>query len=161
MMPTSRKAPRYRGLSPASARASEALRGASKKSGNRPEMRLRRALFAAGCRYRVCAPDVPGHPDIVFSRARIVVFCDGDFWHGKDWEERQKKLARGTNAAYWTAKIARNIERDGEIDRELGARGFAVLRFWESDIRRKLDEVVAEIVTRLDAAGHRRAKLEP
>jgi len=86
----------YAGLKPASSRASKAARGSSKKSNTKCELLLRRELWKRGCRFRVDVRDLPGRPDIVFSKARVVVFCDGDFWHGRNWEERQKKLPRGT-----------------------------------------------------------------
>src|SRR6266446_6323651 len=102
--------PSYKGLRPASAHATMAARGSSKKTNTRCEVALRRALWAAGFRYRKNVSDLPGRPDIVFLRARIAVFCDGDFWHGRDWESRRQKLGRGTNSAYWLAKIQANID---------------------------------------------------
>jgi DNA mismatch endonuclease (patch repair protein) len=96
---------------------------------------LRRILWAAGCRYRKNVPGLLGRPDIVFPGPKIAVFCDGDFWHGRDWEARRVKLSNGTNAAYWLAKIQRNIERDRQNTRRLEEMGWAVLRFWESEIR--------------------------
>ena len=65
----------------------------------------------------------------------MAVFCDGDFWHGRDWETRRQKLSRGTNSEYWLAKVQRNIERDQQNTRQLQAMGWTVLRFWESQIR--------------------------
>ena len=102
--------PRYDGFAPASANASAAARGASRKSNTRPEVLLRQALWSAGLRYRKNVAELPGKPNLVFRRARVVVFCDGDFWHGKDWAEQRKKLLAGTNPGYWVAKIKRNIE---------------------------------------------------
>lgn len=127
--------PSYKGLRPASAQASAAARGSSKKTDTRCEVELRRALWAAGCRYRKNVPGMPGRPDIVFPKAKVAVFCDGDFWHGHDWEARKEKLARGANAPYWVAKIQRNIERDRENTAHLESLGWTVLRFWESEIR--------------------------
>jgi DNA mismatch endonuclease Vsr len=101
--------PRFEVLRPASARASAAARGASRKRDTRCEILLRRALWALGLRYRVDVGDLPGRPDIVFRRARVAVFCDGDYWHGRDLEARLKKLARGHNPAYWVAKIRANV----------------------------------------------------
>src|SRR5262245_12485941 len=92
--------PSYKGLRPASARASQAARGNSKKKDTRCEVTLRRALWAAGCRYRKNVPGLPGRPDVVFLGPKVTVFCDGDFWHGRDWESRRQKLRRGTNADY-------------------------------------------------------------
>src|SRR4051812_37657899 len=138
--------PSYKGLRPASARATAAARGSSKKTNTRCEVTLRRALWAAGCRYRKNSSDLPGRPDIVFVGARLAVFCDGDFWHGRDWETRRQKLSRGTNSAYWLAKIERNIERDQQNTRRLGEMGWTVLRFWESQIRSDLAGVVRTVL---------------
>lgn len=97
-----------------------------------PEMRLRQALFAAGLRFRVDAP-VPGMPrrraDVLLTRARIAVFVDGCFWHGCPIHATQPT----TNAAWWRAKLARNIERDQETDGHLASIGWLVLRFWEHE----------------------------
>lgn len=134
----------YVGLVPASPRASAAARGASRKQGTSPERILGRALFRLGLRYRKSVRTLPGCPDFVFTRSRVVVFCDGDFWHGKDWEKRRAKLARGTNAPYWLAKVARNIERDREQDEALRALGWRVLRFWESEIQDDPESAAAE-----------------
>lgn len=66
-------------------------------------------------RYRVNVATLPGKPDLMFARARVVVICDGDFWHGRDWESRRAKLSTGWNASYWIAKIASNIEQDRRV----------------------------------------------
>jgi len=105
----------YRGRKPASERASQAAKGSSKKTDTRPELMLSRALWSAGLRYRKNPSDLPGKLDVVFLGAKLAVFCDGDFWHGRDWEARQEKLTRGHNAEYWLAKIERSIQRDAEV----------------------------------------------
>ena len=137
--------PRYTGLAPASPRASAAARGASKKRDTRPELALRRAVFARGLRYRCVADDLPGRPDIVFRRAQVIVFCDGDFWHGRDLATRLMKLERGHNAPYWVAKIKGNVARDRRTDADLVARGWTVLRFWEGDISDDAESIADEI----------------
>jgi len=65
-----------------------------------------------------------------------VVFVDGDFWHGRHWERLKRKLDQGTNAAYWCAKIAGNIERDRRNEVILADAGWHVVRLWETDIKR-------------------------
>ena len=77
---------------------------------------------------------LPGKPDIVFRAARLAIFCDGDFWHGRYWRRLRDALSHGANATYWEAKIARNRERDLEITAILEKQGWRVLRFWETDI---------------------------
>src|SRR5690348_4254231 len=106
-----RKAPSFTGLKPASAAASRAKRSNTRVD-TKHELLLRRELWRLGLRFRKNVKTLLGKPDIVFSRARVVVFCDGDFWHGRKWRELKPKLDQGTNAAYWSAKIATNIDRD-------------------------------------------------
>ena len=148
-----RKSASYVGLKPASDRASSAARGSSKKSDTKPEVILRKALWREGIRYRKNVRALPGNPDIVIRRAHLVVFCDGDFWHGKDWKKRRQKLQAGNNATYWTKKIADNIERDRRINPRLAAEGWTVLRFWESEILEKTDRVIREIKGAIDSAA--------
>jgi DNA mismatch endonuclease (patch repair protein) len=112
-----------------------AARGSSKKTGTRCETALCKALWAAGCRYRKNLAALPGRPDIVFLGAKVAVFCDGDFWHGRDWEARRQRLSQGNNPAYWLAKIQRNMERDHQNTQRLQEAGWTVLRFWETEIR--------------------------
>lgn len=147
----SRKTPSYEGLKPASERARASARGSSKKVDTRCEVRLRKALWHAGARYRKNVRSLPGNPDIVFHGARLVVFCDGDFWHGKDWKQRKARLAEGTNPSYWIAKIERNRERDRKQTARLREAGWTVLRFWESEIHRATEAVVENILTTRDA----------
>ena len=76
----------------------------------RCQVLLRSELWRLGLRYRKHAGNLPGKPDIVFARAKVVVFCDGDFWHGRDWPRLKARLKKRHKAAYWVAKIARNID---------------------------------------------------
>ncbi len=109
----------------------------------KPEMALRRALWKRGMRYRVNDPKLPGKPDIVFSRAKIVVFCDGDYWHGHNWALRgyaslEEELTR--YGEYWQKKIRRNVERDVKNNQLLNEAGWMVIRFWESDIKADVEK---------------------
>jgi DNA mismatch endonuclease (patch repair protein) len=144
-------AARFAGLRPSSARATSAARGASRKYDTRPEIMLRRALFARGLRYRVARVGLPGKPDVVFGRARVVVFCDGDFWHGRDLAARIEKLARGHNAPYWVAKITSNVERDRRVTAALESAGWLVLRYWETDIKKNAMALAREVAARVAA----------
>jgi len=132
--PLETRGPSYSMLRPASARASAAARGASKKTDTKCEVALRRVLWASGYRFRKNFRQLPGRPDIVFAKAKLAVFCDGDFWHGRDWEARAQKLSHGTNASYWLAKIRRNMERDQLNTKKLEEAGWTVLRLWETQI---------------------------
>ncbi len=128
------KAPSYKGLTPASGRATRAARAASRKSGTRCEAVLRGALRRLGLRFALNAQSLPGCPDIVFRRERLAVFCDGDFWHGRNLEARLLKLEDGHNPAYWVAKVKANAARDRRHTRALRKLGWSVLRCWETDI---------------------------
>lgn len=76
---------------------------------------------------------------------RIVIFCDGDFWHGRNWNKRRRTLASGSNARYWIAKIESNMQRDARLRRRLRREGWSVIRVWESDIHRDIGKVVERI----------------
>ena len=149
-----RPSPSFRGLTPASRQASRVARKASKKRDTKCELVLRRALWSKGLRYRVCRPDLPGRPDIVFERERVLVFCDGDFWHGRDLEARIARLGKGHNSRYWQEKIKGNAARDVANTRHLKRLGWRVVRVWESEIRRNRDLVVATIIATLDKTIH-------
>jgi DNA mismatch endonuclease (patch repair protein) len=96
---------------------------------------------------------LPGRPDIVFSRARVVVFCDGDFWHGRNWRRLKEQLERRANAAYWIPKIAANRARDIRNHRELRRAGWTVLKVWESEVRRSPQAIAARIAAAVSASG--------
>jgi DNA mismatch endonuclease (patch repair protein) len=153
--------PRYHTLKPSSARASAAARGSSRKADTKPELLLRRALWREGFRYRKNRTGLPGAPDIVFPGARLIVFVDGDFWHGKNWKTRKAKLAQGHNANYWIRKIERNVARDREQSRELRASGWLVLRVWESEVHSNVGEVVRRIESALRQCAPARPWQEP
>lgn len=109
------------------------MRG-NRRSDTIPELLLRKELWRRGLRYRLCCPDLPGRPDIVFRAKRVAIFCDGDFWHGRDWPQRSEKLATGKNADYWIPKIEANMLRDRRNARLLTEAGWEVLRYWEHDL---------------------------
>ena len=102
-----------------------------------------------GLRFRKNVKALPGKPDIVFIGARVAVFCDGDFWHGRKWQQLREKLDQGTNPQYWSAKISTNMERDLRNTALLESDGWQVIRIWETDIKRNPTNtalVVAEAV---------------
>lgn len=107
------------------------------------EIKLRKALWHEGIRYRKNYKALPGKPDIAITKYRIAVFCDSSFWHGRDFE---KKKPVATNHQYWDAKIRRNMERDNEVNQQLRATGWTVLRFWDIDINKSLDECINTII---------------
>jgi DNA mismatch endonuclease (patch repair protein) len=140
------KAPRYTDLQPASRNASD-IKKKNRSRDTKAEMLLRRALWKLGVRYRLHDAALPGKPDIIVAKARVVIFCDGDFWHGRNWRSRRAKLARGANAAYWLAKIETNIRRDRLKTRALEQLGWTVLRFWETDILRDPQGIAESALT--------------
>ena len=129
-----RATPSFKGLKPASKKASRAARGSSKKTDTKPEKLLRSALWKAGLRFRKNVNNLPGKPDIVFPKEKVAVFVDGDFWHGKNWTQRRSVLSRGNNASYWKSKITSNMKRDQDCTIQLRRMGWQVLRMWESDV---------------------------
>ena len=100
------------------------------------ELKLRKALWEKGYRYRKNYKDLPGKPDIVLTKYKIVIFCDGEFFHGKYWEVLKPKLENSNNGEFWIKKISRNIERDNEVDKELLFLGWTVIRFWGDEIKK-------------------------
>lgn len=114
-----------------------------KSRNTRPEIALRHALWAKGLRYRVNDKSLVGKPDIVFTRAKIAVFCDGDFWHGHNWAIRglpslDDELTRYSD--FWRNKILGNVERDKKNTLSLELGGWVVMRFWESDIKSDVEK---------------------
>lgn len=116
----------------------------------KPEVFFRKLLYHKGFRYRKNWKELPGKPDIVLTKYKICIFVDGEYFHGKDWEEGEKqRVERGSNSSYWVPKIERNMERDREIEAELNGLGWTVIRFWSRDVLKepeKCAEAVKELV---------------
>ena len=106
------------------------------------EIQLRKALWHKGYRYRKNYKELPGKPDIVLTKYKIAIFCDGEFFHGKDWEVLKPRLEKSNNSEFWINKISRNVERDDEINKKLLFMGWTVIRFWGNDIKKNTDECV-------------------
>lgn len=109
-------------------RVMAAIRG----KGTKPEMKVRRYLFACGFRFRVNHPRLPGHPDLVLRKYRTVVFVNGCFWHGHDCGAYRPPK---TNEEFWTRKIERNRERDHEEQRQLARMGWHCITVWECELK--------------------------
>ena len=107
------------------------------------EENLAKALFALGLRYRRNDKTVPGKPDITFKRLKIAIFCDSEYFHGKDWEKEKHRIK--TNTEFWHHKIETNIQRDKQVNDELLKNNWKVLRFWGKEIQKKLDFCITEI----------------
>ena len=136
------KEPRFHGtVSEKSHNAMSKIRGKDTKI----ELLLRKALWNEGIRYRKNYKDLPGTPDIAITKYKIAIFCDSEFFHGKDWEVRKPKVSIGTNGDYWVKKIERNIQRDSDKDKQLVYRGWTVIHFWGKDIIKDVDECIKVI----------------
>ena len=109
------------------------------------ELALRKELWRRGYRYRKNLKSLPGSPDIALTKYKIAIFCDSEFFHGKDWEVLKGKLQNGKNPDYWIKKIERNIERDQEKDQKLIAEGWTVIHFWGKEILKNTDECIKVI----------------
>ena len=109
------------------------------------EVALRKALWAKGYRFRKNYKELPGRPDIALTKYRIAIFCDSEFFHGKDWGKLKQKLEKGKNPEYWVSKIERNIERDHEKDTLLKGKGWTVIHFWGKDIEKDIDGCIKVI----------------
>lgn len=109
------------------------------------EVTLRKALWGKGYRYRKNDKKLPGKPDIVLSKYKIAIFCDSEFFHGKDWEVLKPQLEKGKNAEFWIKKISGNQQRDEEVNKQLQYLGWTVIRFWGKDIMKRTDECIQVI----------------
>jgi DNA mismatch endonuclease (patch repair protein) len=147
MTKVARPVPSFLSYQPSSPIASKIKRH-TRAAGGQAELRLAKELRKLGLKFRTHSNSLPGKPDIVFPHARVVVFCDGDFWHGRNWRNRRAKLAQGANAQYWLAKIGYNIKRDRHQTRLLENVGWVVIRMWETDIKAN-PEVAARKVARI------------
>lgn len=117
------------------------------------EISLRNALWNEGVRYRKNYNKLFGKPDIVITKHKIAIFCDSDYWHGYDWENRSQKIK--SNRDYWIPKIERNMQRDKEVTERLESEGWTVLRFWEWQIKKHLNECVSSIKVEIEKSERR------
>lgn len=131
------------------------MMAAVRSKNSKAELAVRRELHRRGIRYRVHASDVTGRPDIAWRGRRVAVFIDGDFWHGNAWRLRGFPSLGDlfpTKRDWWVAKIEANQRRDAEVTERLTAEGWAVLRFWESDVLADADAVADLIEAAIRAA---------
>ena len=109
------------------------------------EIALRKALWNKGYRFRKNYKEIPGTPDICLTKYKIAIFCDSEFFHGKDWDILKPKVEKGNNGKYWVKKIQENIDRDEEIDKKLLFLGWTVIHFWGKDILKNPDQCIRVI----------------
>ena len=107
-----------------------------KNKDSKIEVALRKELWNRGLRYQKNVTSIFGKPDLVFKGKKVAVFCDSEFWHGYNWEERKKDFK--SHQEFWIPKIERNMERDKEVTAELQRPGWTVLRFWGKEIKKNV-----------------------
>lgn len=109
---------------------------AVKNKDSKIELLLRKELWARGLRYQKNSKKVFGKPDIVFISKKVAVFCDSEFWHGYDWDNKKNDIQ--SRREFWIPKIERNMQRDIEVTTRLTQEGWTVLRFWGNEIKHDL-----------------------
>lgn len=110
---------------------------AIKSKNTKIEVILGKAMWKLGMRYRKNDKTVFGKPDFVMKGLKIAIFCDSEFFHGKNWEAQKKRL--NTNKDFWIKKIEGNIERDKKVNEYLEKEGWTVIRFWGNDIKKDIE----------------------
>ncbi len=111
-----------------------------RSKGTKPELLLKRALWGAGIRYKTPKKLLPGKPDISLKKYKLVIYVDGAFWHGYDWENRKHSIK--SNREFWIAKIERNVQRDQEVNSIYQSKGWTVLRFWDFEVKGEVGRCV-------------------
>jgi len=114
------------------------------------EMRVRSELHRRGFRFRKHVKELPGKPDVVFTKAKVAVFIDGDFWHGYRFPAWEHKVSD-----FWKQKINKNRERDRRNHRKLKEMGWTVLRLWQHDLERDFQECIERIIAAVNEARSR------
>ena len=121
---------------------------AIKNKGSKIETLLMKALWQKGYRYRKNDKSIFGKPDIAFKKYKIVIFCDSEFWHGKDWKIKIYEIK--SNKEFWYNKIESNIERDKLVNKTLQEQGWIVMRFWGKEIQKNLNVCLEKIITQIE-----------
>lgn len=150
------KAPSFKKFRASSA-ASSRVKQRNRRRDTKAELALRRELWHLGVRYRKNVERMPGKPDLVFAKPRVVVFCDGDFWHGRNWRRLRARLKRRANPGYWIPKIRANRERDRRTSAALRQQGWHVIRLWETDVLRDVRRAACQIRDIVDGRGRAHA----
>lgn len=120
---------------------------AIRSTNTKDEVRLAKALWRLGCRYRKNNRKIFGTPDLTFKKLKIAIFVDSEFFHGKDWETQKNRFK--TNREFWQNKIERNMQRDIQVNDHLMEKGWTVLRFWSTEIKNNLESCIAKIQTEI------------
>lgn len=115
-----------------------------KGKNTKPEMMFRKALYKEGVKYRIDFKKLPGKPDVSNMSKKFVVFIDGEFWHGYNWQNKKERIK--SNRDFWIPKIERNIQRDNQNNEKLKDMGYMVFRFWEHQIKNNLDLCIGQVL---------------
>ena len=129
-----------------------ALMSKIKGKNTKPEIKLRKTLWHAGIRYRKNVKKIPGTPDIVIRKYKLLIFIDGEFWHGYDWQNKREKIK--SNRDFWIPKIERNMQRDRQNTDILKKQGWTVFRFWEQQIKKEFGACINKILEYIEAFKH-------
>jgi len=141
-MRNKRKTPQYSGTTtPTRSKTMSHIKGKDTSI----ELVLRKALWRRGYRYRKNYSALPGTPDIAITKYKIAIFCDSEFFHGKNWTILKPKVLQGNNGQYWAAKIQSNIDRDARVGEELLADGWTVIHFWGKDILKNVEQCIQTV----------------
>lgn len=116
-----------------------------KSQNTKPELKLKKALWNLGFRYRKNLKKLPGSPDIVYTKHKLAIFVDGEFWHGYNWAEKKTKIK--TNRDFWIPKIERNIQRDTQNNQLLTEAGWYVIRFWEHELKKDFEGCLNRVIS--------------
>ena len=111
--------------------------------GGKLEKLLKKALWHSGIRYKTPKTPLFGKPDISLKKYKLVIFVDGSFWHGYDWENRKHLIK--SNREFWIAKI----ERDQEVNSYYHSKGWTVLRFWDFEVKEELGACIKKVIDQL------------
>jgi len=124
-----------------------------RSSETKPEIFFRKALWKWGIRYRKNVRSLFGTPDIAIKKYKIVIFIDGDFWHGNDWKKKHfssQKALLLSYSDYWQKKIRRNIARDIEVKKYYEKIGWTILRFWTSETEKNLNKCIIKTIKKIN-----------
>lgn len=119
-----------------------------KATETKPEVKFRKALWHAGYRYLKNYKKLKGKPDIVLKKYNTIIFIDGEFWHGYNWEQKKDKIK--SNRKFWIPKIERNMQRDKEVTQYLEERGYTVFRFWQHEIKKEFEKSLNLVINHLE-----------
>ncbi|MDR3355569.1 MAG: very short patch repair endonuclease [Spirochaetaceae bacterium] len=122
-------------------------------SDTKPEVFFRKALWKWGIRYRKNVKGLFGTPDIAIKKYKIVIFIDGDFWHGNDWKKKHflsQEALLSSYSDYWQKKIRRNIKRDKKVKKYYKNIGWTILRFWTSETEKNLNKCITKTIVTIN-----------